>query len=144
LRTTFLLLLTTLTACGSDAPAEAPTPSPEAPAKKAPADEPELLVSGTISAPAELPDAAAVFVSLRTPGRRGPPLAAKKLPVGPFPMDFTITSADRPMVNGPVPDSFEVKVTLDIDGNPMAKSPDDLEAVVTGTLAQKGLAVKLQ
>lgn len=88
-----------------------------------------VLVTGNIEAPDNAPAAQAIFVSLRQPGVPGPPLAAKKLPPGPFPMTFTLTEADRPMVQGPMPDTVEVKVTLDVDGDPMSKSEADLEAV---------------
>jgi hypothetical protein len=139
-----------LVACGtaaSETPAAAPTAAPaEAPPAEAPPAEaaPPFLVQGTIT----LPEGAtatgqAVFVSLRAPGVRGPPLAAKKLPPGPFPLAFELTEADRPMANGPVPASFELKVTLDVDGDPMTKAPEDFEVVAPATLGGAGLAVVL-
>jgi hypothetical protein len=142
-----LVLTAALTACGSassstPAPAEpAPAEAPAPPAAAPTAD--DVLIAGTIAAPADAPEAQAVFVSLRVPGRRGPPLAAKRLPAGPFPLSFTLTEADRPMANGPVPEAFEVKVTLDVDGDPMAKSPTDLEAIAPGAKGAKDLALTL-
>jgi len=141
--------LLALAACGAGAPesteppAPAPVPDAPAPAREEAPSEAEVLVAGTVAAPADLPDAQAVFVSLRVPGRRGPPLAAKKLPPGPFPLSFTLTPADRPMARGAVPDAFDVKITLDVDGNPMSKSPEDLEAVVSGTRGQRDLSATL-
>ena len=102
-----------------------------------------VLVSGSIEAPADAPAAQAVFVSLRKPGVPGPPLAARKLPAGPFPLSFVLTEADRPMVQGPVPEDFEIKVTLDIDGDPMSKSEADLEVVQAATKGATGLKLSL-
>ena len=104
---------------------------------------PALLVTGKIEAPDDAPTAQAVFVSLRQPGVPGPPLAAKKLPAGPFPLTFTLTEADRPMAQGPVPDTFEVKVTLDVDGDPMSKSETDLEVVQEAKKGGAPLVLKL-
>lgn len=135
------ILFGLLAGCGANnAAPPTPTPAPEAPpaeAEPAPAAEPTMLVKGTIAAPDDAPVAKAVFVSLRQAGVPGPPLAAKRLPAGPFPLSFVLTEADRPMAKGPVPDEVELKVTLDIDGNPMAKSDEDLEAVVA---VEKGTA----
>ncbi|HHO51911.1 MAG TPA: hypothetical protein ENK18_13785 [Deltaproteobacteria bacterium] len=136
-----LLLLAPLSVgCGSP---ESPPPTPaaeEAPpipegaergAERPPhAPEPGALVQGTLEAP-EGATGAAVFVSLKIEGQPGPPLAAKRLPPGPFPLSFTLTEADRPMAKGPVPDRFQLKATLDADGDPMTKGPDDLEIVAT-------------
>jgi len=132
-------------ACSSPALEAVASPAEEtAPAdESAPAEAPATLVSGTIEAPAELPTAAAVFVSLKNPAAPGPPIAAKKLPAGPFPMSFTLTEADRPMNNGPVPDALQLKATLDVDGNPMSKSPADLEAVVQTKRGTTELSVTL-
>ncbi len=147
MRTCLLVLIAAVTACGSassttpagaePAPTVAPAPPPAAPAADG------VVIAGTISAPADAPAAKAVFVSVRVAGRRGPPLAAKKLPAGPFPLAFTLTEADRPMVNGPMPEAFEVKVTLDVDGNPMAKSPTDLEAIALGSMGATDLSLTL-
>ena len=82
-------------------------------------------------------------VSLRQAGVPGPPLAAKKLPPGPFPLSFTLTEADRPMANGPVPDELEVQVTLDADGDPMSKTAGDLEGIVPATKGAASVSVAL-
>jgi hypothetical protein len=121
----------------AEAPPAAPAPAP-APAGDA------VLAQGTITLPeGSTATGKAVFVSLRAAGVPGPPLAAKKLPPGPFPLAFTLTEADRPMVNGPVPDSFDLKVTLDADGDPMSKTAEDLELVQTATRGATDLAVEL-
>ena len=100
------------------------------------------IVSGTLTAAAP-PQAAAVFVSIKAEGQPGPPLAAKRLPAGPFPLKFELTEADRPMANGPIPAKVVLKATLDLDGDPMSKSPGDLEIVQTVDLGATGLSLAL-
>lgn len=133
----FLLPLALSSACSDEKPkettAEPPPPlTAEPPAPKKVDDiapKPAVLASGVIELPK---DAKAkgklVFVSLRGVGGRGPPIAAQRLPAGPFPMAFEITEANVVAMGGakrPVPDEFVLKVTLDEDGNPMQKSPGD-------------------
>ena len=142
-----LLLLFALAACGSDPgpPASGHPPTAEAPAAPEPAavdPAAAVLVSGTISAPGDAAEAKAVFVSVRGP-RPGPPLAAKRLPAGPFPLDFTLTEADRPMVQGPVPESFTVKATLSLTGDPMTKTGQELQASVEVAKGATGVALEL-
>lgn len=104
-----------------------------------------VIVSGTITlAEGVDPTASAVFVSVRAKDAPGPPLAAKKLPAGPFPLVFELTAADRPMANGPLPDAFTVKVTLDSDGDPMSKTPTDPTITVDATNGQSGLAIEVK
>lgn len=125
-----IAILAILSGCGS--PEATPsTAAPEASAAQveAPAPASSALVSGVISVPADAPEAKAVFVSVRAVGRPGPPLAARRLPAGPFPLSFTLTEADRPMDLGPIPDQLQLKVALDVDGDPMAKSEGDLVSV---------------
>ncbi|MEN0060894.1 MAG: hypothetical protein AAGA48_02030 [Myxococcota bacterium] len=143
--TLFALLFAGCGAQNASSPTPTPTPAPEAPeaAAKATPAEPAMLVSGTITAPEDAPEAKAVYVSLRKAGVPGPPLAAKRLPAGPFPLTFVITESDRPMVNGPVPDEVELKVTLDVDGDPMSKSETDLVSITTVERGAKDLQVAL-
>jgi hypothetical protein len=107
-----------------------PPPAQTAPTvAKADDSTPEVLVSGTVELGmgAVSDRATAVFVSLR--GGPGPPVAAKKLANGPFPMKFELTTADRPMQTGrPIPSKLTLKLALDGDGNPM--SDEGLGAVV--------------
>ena len=82
--------------------------------------------------------AKALFVSIKDPAG-GPPLAAKKLPVGPFPMTFEVTSADRLPMGGsrPTPDAVDVTIRLDFDGNAMPRADGEpaatFAAMKTGT-----------
>lgn len=104
-------------------------PPPPAADKTAPAPKPAVLASGVIELPKDVKATGKlVFVSLKGVGGRGPPIAAQRLPAGPFPMAFEITEANVVAMGGakrPVPDTFVLKVTLDEDGNPMQKSPGD-------------------
>lgn len=117
-----LLILSFLAACGGAAPTEAPEAAPEAPAER---EGPVVLdIAGRIDGTA--PSAAtALFVSVKDPSRPGPPIAAKKLPTGPLPMDFTLGTADLlPMFrNRPVPAQLQLSVRFDADGDAMTREP---------------------
>ena len=62
---------------------------------------------------------ASVFVSVRAEDGPPMPLRAKKLPLGPFPLEFTLSPADSPMAGGPLPERVVLVVKVDLDGNPM-------------------------
>jgi len=135
------LALLVVTACGTPEPAEPPAPEPAAAAEPA-AD--ALIVAGTIAAPADVSGVQAVFVSVRAKDGPPMPIAAVRLPPGPFPLDFELTEANRPMKTGlSVPDTFEVKVTLDVDGDPMSRTEGDRSATVTATKGARGVAIDL-
>lgn len=95
------------------------------------------IVSGTITldpaASGAIDQAKALFVSIKDPAG-GPPLAAKKLPVGPFPMTFAVTSADRLPMGGdrPTPAAVDVTVRLDFDGNAMSRADGEPAAMFPG------------
>ena len=100
-----------------------------------------VLVSGTITAESlpKLSQTAVIFVSLRSP-EGGPPVAAKKLPVGPFPMDFTVKASDQIGMGGqrPLPETFTLSVRVDGDGNAMSREAElpevKLESLAVGTV----------
>ncbi|MGA7616115.1 MAG: tetratricopeptide repeat protein [Thermoanaerobaculia bacterium] len=69
---------------------------------------------------------AVLFVFARPAGQRqGPPIAAKRLQAGSFPMHITIGSADS-MMGQPLPDRIHVEARIDADGNAMTHSADDI------------------
>lgn len=115
----------------ADARAKAGVPAPAAPGSD------EVVIAGTINVdPAALgavQAASTLYVSVKD--GPGPPLAAKKLPVGPFPMAFTVTMADRPPMaaSRPMPASFDVTVRADLDGNAMTKDPSEPVFLAPGT-----------
>lgn len=108
-----------------------------------------VVVSGTIALdPArEGTLGAAVFVSLRDP-TGGPPLAAVRLPPGPFPLRFQVTDADAIAMGGaprPIPAVFDLSIRLDQDGNAMSRAAGEPEAVVQGARrGSTGLALILR
>lgn len=68
---------------------------------------------------------AIVFVTLRDGSfGAGPPLAAKRLALAPFPMPFEIGSSDS-MSGEPLPDDLLIEARVDEDGNPMTRVPSD-------------------
>jgi len=68
---------------------------------------------------------AIVFVTLREGGfGAGPPLAAKRLAAGSFPMPFEIGAADS-MSGETLPDDLLVEARIDADGDPMTRPPAD-------------------
>lgn len=140
------MLVLSIAGCGS---ADAPTPEPAEPAPAARAEPAEpskpapLIVAGTIEAPEDLPPARALFVSVRPRGLKGPPLAARRYKVGPFPLAFELTEAHRPMVVGSIPEELDVKVTLDVDGNPMVRSAGDVNVEAEVARGARDVAITL-
>lgn len=126
----------------AEARAQAGMPAPAAPGSD------EVVLSGTINvdptALGAVQGAATIYVSVKD--GPGPPLAAKKLPVGPFPMQFTVTMADRPPMaaSRPMPASFDLTVRADLDGNAMTKDPTEPVFVAPGTAkGATGLVITL-
>ena len=127
-------------AAGGGAPAAPPTPAGPA----------EVLLSGTIQVDpakaATLSGQETVYVSLRDPAG-GPPLGAVKLPAGPFPLAFEVTTANLIQMGGarPIPAAVDLKVRIDVDGNPMTQEPGmpvaEQKGVAKGTT---GVAIALQ
>lgn len=118
----------------------APAPAP------APAEAPPVLVSGTIElAEGANPEGQLIFVSLKNAARPGPPMAAVKLPPGPFPLLFEVTAKDLiPMAaQGPLPATVQLTVRLDSDGDPMTR-PDTDPSAVLSDLAPGTTGVTLQ
>lgn len=86
-----------------------------------------------------------MFVYVRAAGATsGPPVLAKRLVTGAFPLSFSLSAADSPM-GGAVPDPLSVSVRIDADGDPMTHGPGDLQARLDGVKAgTTGLALTLQ
>ena len=105
---------------------------------------PEVLVAGTINAPAMTPGAI-LFVSIRDPAG-GPPLGALRLEPTAFPMSFELTTANLlPMGGGrPVPDQLQLTARLDSDGDPMTRPPSDPTATLTTARGSAALELTLE
>ncbi|MEQ1565482.1 MAG: hypothetical protein ABMA64_07590 [Myxococcota bacterium] len=111
----------------------------------------ELLVSGVVqldpASAGALTGGETLFVSVADPARPGPPVAADKR-AGPlrFPMPFELTTAHiRAMPGaGGVPETMDLKIRVDLDGNAMTVEPDAPAAKVTGVhKGQSGLTVTM-
>jgi tetratricopeptide (TPR) repeat protein len=102
-----------------------------------PAEEPPLTapaagghrVAGTVDLDPSLKGQVAagtvIFVTLREAGfGAGPPMAAKRLLAGTFPVPFEITDADS-MRGEPLPKEVLLEARADSDGDPMTRSPQD-------------------
>ena len=102
----------------------------EGPAEGAAAPPPPgRTVSGTLlldpSARAAFHPGAVVFVTLRDAAfGAGPPLAARRLVAGAFPLAFEIGDADS-MTGQPVPETVLVEARLDSDGDPVTRPRSD-------------------
>jgi hypothetical protein len=142
------LLALTLVACG-DAPsephAEQPVASPAVPAREAPPASAKLALSGTITYEGPI-NGPKLFLSVKDPGQPGPPLAAKQLPPGPFPMQFTLTEADLMQMGGApraIPATVALLVRLDADGDAMTKDPSEPLATLKTPATTADLAITL-
>jgi len=90
-----------------------------------------------------------LFVNIKDPAQPGPPIAAKKLPPGPYPLAFSITEADKigmggPMGNRPIPANVQLSLRLDTDGNAFTKKPEDPQIVLEVPKGSKGLELTLK
>lgn len=124
----------------SEAPqGSTPANAPVAPAAQPTAASGSVLASGTITlADAAKAGSGTLFLSIKSP-QGGPPVAAKKLPPGPFPMEFSLTSADITPMGGmrPMPETFVLTIRLDSDGDPLSRPETDpvyvMEEVTPGS-----------
>lgn len=151
-----VVVVALLTACGtSSAPEHAPIPgsapvgsAPAAPEgdRAAPKSAPGTLdLSGTITFAGEF-TGSAVFVSVKDPSNPGPPLAAKQLPPGPFPLAFTLGQADVVQMGAApraMPATVALTVRFDVDGNAMSKDPSEPMATLDTPATASGLSVPL-
>ena len=104
---------------------------------------------------AKIPTSGAIlFISARAastpPGQRGPPLAAKRIPVqsaADFPIIFSIGPGDSPMGGG-LSGELVLTARIDSDGDPVSRSPEDLEgksgALTAGTETLSGVVITIQ
>ncbi len=77
-----------------------------------------------------LPATGVLFVIARSAGvTSGPPAAVKRLPLGAFPVQMDLTSADS-MMGQPLPPLMRLEARVDSDGNPLTRDPKDPVAVL--------------
>jgi len=112
--------------------------------------EAQSVASGTLSLAeglaASVVGTETLYLSVRSPAG-GPPLAAKKLPVGAFPQAFALTTADAIAMGGaprPFPENISLTIRIDGDGNPLTKEDVLAEATVPSvTLGQGDIILEL-
>jgi cytochrome c-type biogenesis protein CcmH/NrfG len=112
--------------------AEAPPPSPAgrgSTAGRGEGSSPSVHVTLQLAPGITPPPGGVIFVIVRAAGQTaGPPAAAKRLPLGAFPIEVDLTAADS-MMGQPLPDSMRVEARIDSDGNAMTRDPRDPSAV---------------
>jgi hypothetical protein len=90
------------------------------------------------------PASGVVFVTARNEGvTSGPPVAVKRIPLGPFPMTLDLTSADS-MMGQQLPPRVRIEARVDSDGDPLTKSPGDLSAVRDGVSLGSSVSLTLR
>jgi hypothetical protein len=86
-------------------------------------------IRGTIRvADGAQPSGAVLFLIARVPSQPGPPLAVKRLPVGPFPLAFEIGPDDEMIKGRPWVGPITLSARVDADGDPLTRSPSDASA----------------
>ncbi|HTO71811.1 MAG TPA: hypothetical protein VMR31_18260 [Myxococcota bacterium] len=71
---------------------------------------------------------AVLFLIARAPGQPGPPLAVKRLRVGPFPVAFEIGPEDEMIRGRPWLGPIALTARVDRDGDPLTHDPGDASA----------------
>jgi hypothetical protein len=86
-------------------------------------------IRGTIRVAAGAQPAGKVlFLIARTPGQPGPPLAVKRLAVGPFPLGFEIGPEDEMIKGRPWDGPIALSARVDTDGDPLTRAATDASA----------------
>lgn len=86
-------------------------------------------IRGTITlADGAQPSGQVLFLIARVSGQPGPPLAVKRLAVGPFPMEFEIGPGDRMIQGRPWVGPIALSARVDADGDPLTRAPGDASA----------------
>jgi hypothetical protein len=83
-----------------------------------------------------------LFVIARSAGG-GPPLAVKRLPIGPFPLEFEIGPADVMMAGRPFAGSIALSARVDRDGDPLTRDPGDATATLPAAIEPGASGVEL-
>lgn len=88
-----------------------------------------MSITGSIRLEAtDLDGPSAVLFLIARGGGGGPPLAVRKLPAGPFPVEFEI-GPEHVMIPGtPFSGPIQLTARLDADGDAMTRSESDLES----------------
>ncbi|MFI5316124.1 MAG: hypothetical protein ACHQ6T_10495, partial [Myxococcota bacterium] len=105
----------------------------------------EEPIRGTISvADGGSTSGAALFLIARAPGTAGPPLAVKRLPVGPFPMAFEIGPEDEMIKGRPWVGPIALNARVDRDGDPLTREDSDTSAELASPVQPGATGVELR
>jgi hypothetical protein len=85
-----------------------------------------------------------LFLIARVPEQPGPPLAVKRLPVGPFPMEFEIGPADEMIQGRPWLGPIALGALADADGNPLTRGETDASAELASPVQPGATGVELK
>jgi hypothetical protein len=84
-----------------------------------------------------------LFLIARVPDQPGPPLAVKRLPVGPFPLAFEIGPADEMIKGRPWVGPIALSARADADGNPLTRGENDASAELAAPVEPGATGVAL-
>ncbi len=84
-----------------------------------------------------------LFVIARSAGG-GPPLAVKRLPIGPFPLAFEIGPADVMIAGRAFAGPIALSARIDRDGNPLTRDPGDAIATLPSAIEPGASDVELR
>jgi hypothetical protein len=120
--------------------APAPDPLPELAASSGGASS----IRGTLrlASGAAIPAGSVLFVIARSQAG-GPPLAVKRLPAGPFPLDFEIGPPDAMIAGRPFAGPILLSARIDADGDPLTRGAGELAAALESPLEPGAHSVDL-
>lgn len=101
-------------------------------------------IRGTIRLEGGEASGAVLFLIARMPDTPGPPLAVKRLPVGPFPLEFEIGPEDEMIKGRPWVGPIALSARVDTDGDPLTRDPDEYAAETTSPVEPGASNVELR
>ncbi|MBW2282007.1 MAG: hypothetical protein JRG76_01485 [Deltaproteobacteria bacterium] len=107
---------------------------------------PGVEIRGTIElAPGAPAGGEGVLFVIARSGAGGPPLAVRRLPVGPFPLEFSLGPGDVMMQGRRFEGELTLTARVDRDGNPLTRGETDLSGSAPGpvTPGQTGISIRL-
>lgn len=87
---------------------------------------------------------AVLFLIARTPQQPGPPLAVKRMPVGPFPLEFEIGPEDEMIKGRPWVGPIALSARIDSDGDPLTRAEGDASAELAAPVEPGAEGIELE